>query len=78
MLEDDSFLLPFSYVNLSYRCHLPAGPSHRSAEVIIGATTLDQLKENLDAFEGDAGLSEDVLQQIDEIHLKLRNPGTFL
>ena len=48
------------------------------AEVIIGATTLDQLKENLDAFEGDAGLSEDVLQQIDEIHLKLRNPGTFL
>ena len=48
------------------------------AEVIIGATTLDQLKENLDAFEGDAGLSEDVLQQIDEIHLKLRNQGTFL
>ena len=48
------------------------------AEVIIGATTVDQLKENLDAFEGDAGLSEDVLEQIDEIHLKLRNPGTFL
>lgn len=46
--------------------------------MIIGATTLDQLKENLDAFEGDPGLSEDVLQRIDDIHLKLRNPGTFL
>ena len=48
------------------------------AQVIIGATTLKQLKENLDAFEGDAGLSDDVLKQIDEIDLKLRNPGTFL
>ena len=46
--------------------------------MIIGATSLDQLKENLDAFEGDAGLSEDALTKINDIHLKLRNPGTFL
>ncbi|CAK9011460.1 unnamed protein product [Durusdinium trenchii] len=50
----------------------------KHGSVIIGATNLDQLKENLDAFEGDAGLSEEVLAQIDDIHLKLRNPGTFL
>ena len=49
-----------------------------ASQVIVGATTLQQLKENLDAFEGDPGLSEEVLQRIDEVHLKLRNPGTFL
>lgn len=33
---------------------------------IIGATTVEQLKENIDAF--DVELSEEVLKQIDEIH----------
>ncbi|CAJ1443449.1 unnamed protein product [Effrenium voratum] len=46
--------------------------------VIIGATSMDQLKENLDAFEGQPGLSEEVLEKIDEVHLGRRNPGTFL
>lgn len=48
------------------------------AKVIIGATSIQQLKENLDAFEGDPGLSEDVIERVDGIHLKLRSPGTFL
>lgn len=69
--------LGMSLTDLSTRwCRTRSYCKHGS--VIIGATTLDQLKENLDAFEGDPGLSEDVLEQIDDIHLKLRNPGTFL
>jgi len=50
----------------------------KHGSVIIGATSIQQLKENLDAFEGDPGLSEDVMERVDGIHLKLRSPGTFL
>jgi len=39
---------------------------------IIGATTMAQLKENIDAF--DTTLSEDVLKGIEEIHLRQPNP----
>ena len=81
MLEDDSDSTYHAKSLMSPAAVIEVWRSIESiggAEVIIGATTVDQLKENLDAFEGDAGLSEDVLEQIDEIHLKLRNPGTFL
>lgn len=40
---------------------------------IIGATNLDQLKENIDAF--DINLSEDVLQGIEAIHKRQPNPA---
>ena len=40
---------------------------------IIGATNLDQLKENIDAFEID--LSEEILKEIDLIHIQQPNPA---
>ena len=40
---------------------------------IIGATNLDQLKENIDAF--DLVLSEEVLQGIEDIHRQQPNPA---
>ncbi len=43
------------------------------ASTIIGATTLAQLKENIDAFE--VKLPKEVVSQIDAIHASLTNPG---
>jgi aryl-alcohol dehydrogenase-like predicted oxidoreductase len=43
------------------------------ASTIIGATSLAQLKENIDAY--DAVLPEEVLAQIDAIHASQPNPG---
>ncbi|UUS61947.1 MULTISPECIES: NADP(H)-dependent aldo-keto reductase [unclassified Acinetobacter] len=40
---------------------------------IIGATNLDQLKENIDAF--DVNLSEDILKGIEAIHRQQPNPA---
>lgn len=40
---------------------------------IIGATTMDQLKENIDAFQID--LSEEILIEIDAIHQQQPNPA---
>ncbi len=40
---------------------------------IIGATSLEQLKENIDAFE--VNLSAEILQGIDEIHRQQPNPA---
>ncbi|CAM4253554.1 NADP(H)-dependent aldo-keto reductase [Acinetobacter pragensis] len=40
---------------------------------IIGATNLNQLKENIDAF--DVNLSEEILQEIDGIHRQQPNPA---
>ncbi|WP_180105574.1 MULTISPECIES: NADP(H)-dependent aldo-keto reductase [unclassified Acinetobacter] len=40
---------------------------------IIGATNLDQLKENIDAFE--VNLSEDILKGIEAIHRQQPNPA---
>ncbi len=40
---------------------------------IIGATNLDQLKENIQAFEMD--LSEEVLKGIEDIHRQQPNPA---
>uniref|UniRef100_A0A7S0HQ62 NADP-dependent oxidoreductase domain-containing protein n=1 Tax=Hanusia phi TaxID=3032 RepID=A0A7S0HQ62_9CRYP len=45
------------------------------ASTIIGATTIEQLKENMDAFEEAAPrLSDEVLKQIDEVHADCQNP----
>lgn len=43
------------------------------ASTIIGATTLDQLKENIDV--ADVELPEPVLEEIDAIHLRYPNPA---
>lgn len=40
---------------------------------IIGATTMDQLKENVDAFQ--IGLSEEILTEINVIHQQQPNPA---
>jgi aryl-alcohol dehydrogenase-like predicted oxidoreductase len=40
---------------------------------IIGATNLDQLKENIQAFE--VNLSEEVLKGIEAIHRQQPNPA---
>lgn len=40
--------------------------------VIIGATKMDQLEENIGAFGKQ--LSKETLEKIDEIHLKYTNP----
>jgi aryl-alcohol dehydrogenase-like predicted oxidoreductase len=40
---------------------------------IIGATSMQQLKENIDSI--DVQLSEDILQEIDKIHLQFPNPA---
>ena len=43
------------------------------ASTIIGATTMDQLEENIDV-EG-VGLPAEVLAEIDAIHLRYPNPA---
>jgi aryl-alcohol dehydrogenase-like predicted oxidoreductase len=43
------------------------------ASTIIGATTLAQLKENIDAYE--TSLADDVVDAIDAIHARYTNPG---
>lgn len=43
------------------------------ASTIIGATTLDQLKENIDSV--DVALAPPVLEEIDAIHLRFPNPA---
>ena len=40
---------------------------------IIGATSMQQLKENIDAIH--VQLSNDVIQAIEEIHLAFPNPA---
>eukprot|EP00168_Porphyra_purpurea_P002732 TRINITY_DN1317_c0_g1_i1.p1 TRINITY_DN1317_c0_g1~~TRINITY_DN1317_c0_g1_i1.p1 ORF type:complete len:378 (+),score=159.21 TRINITY_DN1317_c0_g1_i1:297-1430(+) len=45
------------------------------ASTIIGATKMAHLKENIDAFDEALTLSDDVLAQIDEVHLKYRDPA---
>ena len=39
---------------------------------IIGATTMEQLKENIDSI--DITLSNDILKEIEDIHLSDPNP----
>ena len=43
------------------------------ASTIIGATTLAQLKENIDAYA--TPLGDDVAAAIDAVHASLPNPG---
>ena len=45
------------------------------SSTIIGATSLDQLKENIDAFDPESvTLSKDTLEKIDKVHFACRNP----
>ena len=45
------------------------------SSTIIGATTMDQLKENIDAFGVD--LSEEVMEEIDVLNKRYRDPSIF-
>ena len=40
---------------------------------IVGATSMNQLKENLSAYK--IGLPDDILEKIDSVHLKTMNPA---
>ena len=42
---------------------------------IIGATSIEQLHENLDALASPALLGDDVLERIDAVHLEHRDPS---
>jgi len=46
----------------------------KNGSVIVGATTMDQLKENLAPFVNDVKFDEEVLARIDEVHLRCRDP----
>ena len=47
--------------------------------VIVGATTLEQLKENLQVFEDDTPpLSQDIVDAINRVHMKCRDPSCSL
>ncbi|XRB12815.1 aldo-keto reductase [Pseudoscourfieldia marina] len=45
------------------------------ASTIIGATTMDQLRDNLDAFEGDRDLPEELLEEVDAMYRVYRDPA---
>lgn len=45
---------------------------------IVGATTMEQLKENLAPFATDNVLDDDVLEAINKVHLKCRDPSCAL
>ena len=40
---------------------------------IIGATTMEQLSENIDSFE--LNLSEEILEEINQMHSQIPNPA---
>ena len=42
--------------------------------VIIGATTMEQLKENIDAF--DVVLTDECLKDVEKVHQRYRDPTT--
>ena len=46
------------------------------ASTIIGATTMEQCKENIDAF--DMELSEETLKAMDVVHLEQKDPAMLL
>ena len=46
-----------------------------NGSVIVGATTMDQLRENLRQFDGSpVELDDDLLARIDEVHMRCRDP----
>ena len=50
-----------------------------NGSVIVGATTLEQLKENLSPFDGnDVEIDEEILNKIDEVHMRCRDPSCSL
>lgn len=50
-----------------------------NGSVIVGGTTLEQLKENLDAFAlPTSRLTPEMVEAIDEVHLRCRDPSNSL
>ena len=69
------------YVNLAKRHQLSAAQFALAfvnsrpfvSSTLIGATTLDQLKENINSIN--VSLSDEILNEIDAIHLRIQNPA---
>jgi len=50
-----------------------------SGSTIVGAVTMEQLKENLSLFDGSTPeLSDDLLEAINKVHMQCRDPSTVL
>ena len=50
-----------------------------NGSVIVGATTLEQLKENLSPFDRkDVEIDDEILNKIDEVHMRCRDPSCSL
>lgn len=49
-----------------------------NGSTILGATTMQQLKENLEPFRQPVILSDDVLEAIDKVHAQCPNPSCSL
>lgn len=45
---------------------------------IVGATTLDQLKKNLSPFSQTLGLDDEIINEINKVHMKCRDPSCSL
>ena len=59
------------------RCRTRPFVAHGS--VIVGATSLEQLKHNLDAFLlPAAAMSEEIEREINAVHLRCRDPSSSL
>jgi len=46
----------------------------RNGSTIVGATTMEQLEENLAPFGQEAELDDEILAKINEVHMKCRDP----
>ena len=55
-------------------------PFVQHGAVIVGATSMEQLAENLDAFdlEAESLMSDEMKADIDAVHLKCRDPSNSL
>jgi aryl-alcohol dehydrogenase-like predicted oxidoreductase len=51
-----------------------------NGSTIVGATTMEQLKENLSPFTSGkpVDLDEEILEEINRVHLKCRDPSCSL
>mmetsp|Transcript_30069 Transcript_30069/g.49922 ORF Transcript_30069/g.49922 Transcript_30069/m.49922 type:complete len:413 (+) Transcript_30069:374-1612(+) len=49
-----------------------------NGSTIVGATTMDQLKENLSPFDKPLDLDDEIIEEINQVHMKCRDPSCTL
>ena len=49
-----------------------------NGSVIVGAVTMEQLEENLAPFSNNNILSEDLMEAINRVHMKCKDPSCSL